>query len=172
MPLPDQHHDTLKLEDLKTVNHYAESTKSLTFLPIVHERQTQRMKTRSEWFLKSSELLRFNLRYIYLIFLFCNIEENNGSNMTPLSSSSNANRSQSMNTSKSLIRKTSSKEKRIVRRTSSKKDKENGNEHLLVKCDAKNSFTLPASFQKVTDSDCTECNVQQMNISYSYKPHV
>ncbi len=43
--------EALNLEDLKTVNRYAESTKSLTFLPIVHERQTQRMKTRSEWFL-------------------------------------------------------------------------------------------------------------------------
>lgn len=48
------HSEMLKLEDLKTVNHYAESTKSLTFLPIVHERQTQRMKTRSEWFLNPS----------------------------------------------------------------------------------------------------------------------
>jgi hypothetical protein len=43
--------EALNLEDLKTVNRYAESTKSLTFLPIVHERQTQRMETRSEWFL-------------------------------------------------------------------------------------------------------------------------
>lgn len=48
----------LKLEDLKTVNRYAESTKSLTFLPIVHERQTQRMKTRSEWFLNPSTFKR------------------------------------------------------------------------------------------------------------------
>lgn len=43
--------ESLNLDDLKIVNRYAESTKSLTFLPIVHERQTQRMKTRSEWFL-------------------------------------------------------------------------------------------------------------------------
>lgn len=51
------HPDTLQLDDLKNVNHYAESTKSLSFLPIVHERQTQRMKTRSEWFLKPSNVL-------------------------------------------------------------------------------------------------------------------
>ena len=51
------HSEMLKLEDLKSVNHYAESTKSLTFLPIVHERQTQRMKTRSEWFLNPSKFL-------------------------------------------------------------------------------------------------------------------
>lgn len=44
-----------QMDNLKNVNQYAESTKSLTFLPIVHERQTQRMKTRSEWFLKSSK---------------------------------------------------------------------------------------------------------------------
>lgn len=49
------HAEMLKLEDLKTVNRYAESTKSLTFLPIVHERQTARMKTRSEWFLNPSK---------------------------------------------------------------------------------------------------------------------
>jgi len=41
----------LSLEQLKCVNKYAESTKSLSFLPIVHERQTARMKSRSEWFL-------------------------------------------------------------------------------------------------------------------------
>lgn len=48
------------MDNLKNVNQYAESTKSLTFLPIVHERQTQRMKTRSEWFLKSSKMILFS----------------------------------------------------------------------------------------------------------------
>ena len=42
----------LSLDELKTVNKYAESTKSLSFLPLVHERQTQRMNIRSQWFLQ------------------------------------------------------------------------------------------------------------------------
>lgn len=36
---------------LKEVNCHAENTRSLSFLPIVHERQAARMRTRSEWFL-------------------------------------------------------------------------------------------------------------------------
>ncbi|XP_074605073.1 uncharacterized protein LOC141858270 [Brevipalpus obovatus] len=47
--------ESLNLEQLRQVNRYAESTKSLSFLPIVHERQTQRMKTRSEWFLNPND---------------------------------------------------------------------------------------------------------------------
>lgn len=41
----------MTLEELRAVNRYAESTKSLSYLPLVHERQTARMRTRSEWFL-------------------------------------------------------------------------------------------------------------------------
>lgn len=39
-------------EDLRDVNQHAEQTRSLTFLPEVHERQTQRMRERSQWFLQ------------------------------------------------------------------------------------------------------------------------
>ncbi|XP_059622945.1 uncharacterized protein LOC132266119 isoform X2 [Phlebotomus argentipes] len=45
----ESHHMTM--EELRAVNRYAESTKSLSYLPQVHERQTARMRTRSEWFL-------------------------------------------------------------------------------------------------------------------------
>lgn len=41
----------MTLDELRDVNRYAESTKSLSYLPLVHERQTARMRTRSEWFL-------------------------------------------------------------------------------------------------------------------------
>ncbi|KAG5865013.1 hypothetical protein JTB14_017216 [Gonioctena quinquepunctata] len=44
----------MTLDELKAVNKYAESTRSLSYLPQVHERQTERMKTRSQWFLASS----------------------------------------------------------------------------------------------------------------------
>lgn len=93
----------------------------------------------------------------------------NPSSGTPLSA--NVNRSQSISTqSKSLIRKTSSKEKRIVRRSSSKKDKENGNEHLILKSDMKNNYS--SSSKKVLDSECTECSVRQMNVKFTYKPRL
>ncbi|KPM08971.1 RhoGAP domain containing protein [Sarcoptes scabiei] len=54
MPSSSVNKNGNRLEHLKNVNQYAESTKSLSFLPIVHERQTQRMIIRSEWFLKQS----------------------------------------------------------------------------------------------------------------------
>ncbi|XP_030745707.1 uncharacterized protein LOC115874630 isoform X2 [Sitophilus oryzae] len=44
----------MTLDELKAVNAYAESTRSLSYLPQVHERQTERMKTRSQWFLGPS----------------------------------------------------------------------------------------------------------------------
>ncbi|CAD7081230.1 unnamed protein product [Hermetia illucens] len=44
-------HHHMTMDELRAVNRYAESTKSLSYLPQVHERQTARMRTRSEWFL-------------------------------------------------------------------------------------------------------------------------
>ncbi|KAK9737288.1 hypothetical protein QE152_g10836 [Popillia japonica] len=44
----------MTLEELRAVNRYAESTRSLSYLPQVHERQTARMRTRSQWFLAPS----------------------------------------------------------------------------------------------------------------------
>jgi hypothetical protein len=41
----------MTLDELRAINRYAESTRSLSFLPQVHERQAARMRTRSEWFL-------------------------------------------------------------------------------------------------------------------------
>ncbi|XP_020295131.1 uncharacterized protein LOC109860458 isoform X2 [Pseudomyrmex gracilis] len=40
-----------RLDELRAINRYAESTRNLTYMPQVHERQTERMRTRSEWFL-------------------------------------------------------------------------------------------------------------------------
>lgn len=48
--------DAVKLEELRSVNKHAERTRSLSFLPQVHERQTQRMKMRSEWFLTPEQV--------------------------------------------------------------------------------------------------------------------
>nr|XP_022901435.1 uncharacterized protein LOC111414351 isoform X2 [Onthophagus taurus] len=44
----------MTLDELRAVNRYAESTRSLSYLPQVHERQTERMRTRSQWFLAPS----------------------------------------------------------------------------------------------------------------------
>ncbi|XP_017783230.1 PREDICTED: uncharacterized protein LOC108567337 isoform X2 [Nicrophorus vespilloides] len=44
----------MTLDELRDVNRYAESTRSLSYLPLVHERQTERMRTRSQWFLAPS----------------------------------------------------------------------------------------------------------------------
>lgn len=46
--------DVTSENELRALNRYAEATRSLSVLPMVHERQTQRMKTRSEWFLQDS----------------------------------------------------------------------------------------------------------------------
>lgn len=85
---------------------------------------------------------------------------------------------------KQLVRRTSSKEKRLVRRSSSKKDKENGNEHKshqthstgyqVSPTSAPNTDANPivGSTALVSESDCTECDVQQLNITLTYKPRI
>lgn len=58
-----------QMEELKSANRYAESTKSLTYLPIIHDRQKKRMSARSEWFLAHSIILFcFVLTFIYNLF--------------------------------------------------------------------------------------------------------
>ncbi|XP_026332030.1 uncharacterized protein LOC113239318 isoform X2 [Hyposmocoma kahamanoa] len=47
----------MTLEELRAINKYAEATKSLSYLPQVHERQRSRMRARSEWFLQPAPSL-------------------------------------------------------------------------------------------------------------------
>ncbi|XP_076052991.1 uncharacterized protein LOC143032326 isoform X5 [Oratosquilla oratoria] len=118
----------MTLDELRQVNRYAESTKSLSYLPQVHERQTERMRTRSEWFLAHSP---------------------QPSPLTPLEvecqpHAVNILRSESINRPPSgggssesigrVVRRSSSKDKerRLVRRSSSKKDKENGQKGVVA----------------------------------------
>ncbi|KAH9392788.1 hypothetical protein TYRP_005876 [Tyrophagus putrescentiae] len=172
------HAEMLKLEDLKTVNRYAESTKSLTFLPIVHERQTARMKTRSEWFLNPKESPNSSSGDSS-----AGNSSGSSSGTSPLSSSaanvlaassaSTSVRSQPLATTistqqvvsnKPLIRKSSSgKEKRLIRRTSSKKDKENGGGGGGEK-------KVGGGGPSFTEADCTRESVRQMNVTFTYKP--
>ncbi|XP_044736827.1 uncharacterized protein LOC123298796 [Chrysoperla carnea] len=128
----------MTLDELRAVNRYAESTKSLTYLPQVHERQTKRMLTRSEWFLTpvavecagcggSLELAHETLT---------------GSDGSPLSATSNLlKRSSSGNIvagvvlsasaesvqKRPSVRRTNSRDKRhYLHRSSSRRNKENG----------------------------------------------
>ncbi|XP_075679308.1 uncharacterized protein LOC113798308 isoform X3 [Dermatophagoides pteronyssinus] len=182
-----------QMDNLKNVNQYAESTKSLTFLPIVHERQTQRMKTRSEWFLKSrgensgggglgNHSNNSSFRSQNLL----------SSSTIPTSlSSSSTSSATTTTTTKGLIKKTSSKEKRdkvLLRRTSSKKSEKpcfnNNNNNLSNESTAinnsqkstqdvsKNSNNKFSSImmKKINDHDCTERSIRQTTIKYSYKP--
>ncbi|RWS30956.1 uncharacterized protein B4U80_09792 [Leptotrombidium deliense] len=153
--------ESINLDQLKIVNRYAESTKSLSFLPMVHERQTQRMKTRSEWFLNPSG------------------EAESVSVSPPQSHSA------SKCVQKPIIRRTSSKEKRLVRRSSSKKDKENGKSvpntpvsaGLPVSGDMSSEMPgvgtdLGSSSGCNTESECTEMDVQSFHFTLTYKPRI
>ncbi|KFM81837.1 hypothetical protein X975_25809, partial [Stegodyphus mimosarum] len=121
-------------DELKAVNRYAESTKSLSFLPQVHERQTARMRTRSEWFLNPSPCPSPTPFHVppeideneEIAFKQMKTSDSKrGSNASSISSNSLLN---SVGSDKQLVRRSSGKEKRLVRRSSSKskRDKENG----------------------------------------------
>ena len=133
-PITEEQLQELSLDKLKMVNRYAESTKSLSFLPMVHERQTARMKTRSEWFLNPSETSggesedeqhRQSSHATHSGFSLIGSGMLASSRLESVVGGSSS--SSSSGRSKAIVRKSSSKEKRLVRRSSSsKKDKENG----------------------------------------------
>ncbi|GIY14404.1 rho GTPase-activating protein 20 [Caerostris darwini] len=123
-------------DELKAVNRYAESTKSLSFLPQVHERQTARMRTRSEWFLNPSPCPsptpiqvppEIDENEEVAIKLMRTSDSKRGSNASSVSSSSLLN-TVGGGSDNQLVRKPSGKGNRLVRRSSSKskRDKENG----------------------------------------------
>ncbi|XP_076329188.1 uncharacterized protein LOC143235176 isoform X5 [Tachypleus tridentatus] len=130
--------EDLTLDELKVFNHYAESTKSLSFLPQVHERQTARMRTRSEWFLNPSPCpsptpVSMPLEAKETSAGAAKVMKIEGTQRTSiassLSSGSVAGAAAPCSASeRHLIRRTSSKEKKLIRRSSSKnkQDKENG----------------------------------------------
>ncbi|GFT68395.1 rho GTPase-activating protein 20 [Nephila pilipes] len=123
-------------DELKAVNRYAESTKSLSFLPQVHERQTARMRTRSEWFLNPSPCPsptpiqvppEIDENEEVAIKLMRTNDSKRGSNASSVSSSSLLN-TVGGGSDNQLVRRPSGKGSRLVRRSSSKskRDKENG----------------------------------------------
>ncbi|KAK4305768.1 hypothetical protein Pmani_022356 [Petrolisthes manimaculis] len=177
----------MTLDELRQVNRYAESTKSLSYLPQVHERQTERMRTRSEWFLSHSPHasplppvdVECQPHAVYVL--------RPGSNNRPPSGGG------SSEAVGSMVRRSSSKDKerRLVRRSSSKKDKENGQKGSRgrsASADVKagggagGEYTSsprrrptppgPDPAIPLTDQDCTETDVQRVHVSLTYKPRI
>ncbi|KAK4305767.1 hypothetical protein Pmani_022356 [Petrolisthes manimaculis] len=153
----------------------------------VHERQTERMRTRSEWFLSHSPHasplppvdVECQPHAVYVL--------RPGSNNRPPSGGG------SSEAVGSMVRRSSSKDKerRLVRRSSSKKDKENGQKGSRgrsASADVKagggagGEYTSsprrrptppgPDPAIPLTDQDCTETDVQRVHVSLTYKPRI
>ncbi|KAL1122628.1 hypothetical protein AAG570_002955 [Ranatra chinensis] len=144
------HHMTL--EELRAVNRYAESTKSLSYLPQVHERQTARMRTRSEWFLNPGQRMACSMDSDPTLHVL------RGSNN--LSSSGNIggaglSASAESVSKRSCVRRNSSRSRH--NRTSSRRNKENGNK-------------AGGAAQKSQPSP--EATHHQIQITVTYKPRI
>ncbi|KAK3885497.1 hypothetical protein Pcinc_010238 [Petrolisthes cinctipes] len=154
---------------------------------LVHERQTERMRTRSEWFLSHSPHasplppvdVKCQPHAVYVL--------RPGSNNRPPSGGG------SSEAVGSMVRHSSSKgkERRLVRRSSSKKDKEygqKGSRGRSASADVKagggagGEYTSsprrhptqpgPDPAIPLTDQDCTETDVQRVHVSLTYKPRI
>ncbi|XP_071551482.1 uncharacterized protein [Panulirus ornatus] len=176
----------MTLDELRQVNRYAESTKSLSYLPQVHERQTERMRTRSEWFLSHSPHdppltpvdVECQPHAVYIL-------RSGSINRPPSGGGSSENVGSS-------VRRSSSKDKdrKLVRRSSSKKDKENGQKGSRGRSSSADVKTpphggdymssprrrvtppVPDPSPALTDHDCTETDVQRVHVSLTYKPRI
>lgn len=118
----------MTLEELRAVNRYAESTRSLSYLPLVHERQTERMKTRSQWFLAPSVdcfscggSLDMPLNEINVGSLTSAILRKSSSGTIGLSLSA-----ESIQKRPSIRRVNSRNDKRYMHRSTSRRTKQNG----------------------------------------------
>ncbi|XP_042222431.1 uncharacterized protein LOC121866734 isoform X5 [Homarus americanus] len=176
----------MTLDELRQVNRYAESTKSLSYLPQVHERQTGRMRTRSEWFLSHSP----HASPLTPVDVECQphavyILRSGSINRPPSGGGSSENVGSS-------VRRSSSKDKdrKLVRRSSSKKDKENGQKGSRGRSSSADVKTpphagdymssprrratppVPDPSPALTDHDCTETDVQRVHVSLTYKPRI
>ncbi|XP_012220099.1 unconventional myosin-IXa-like isoform X2 [Linepithema humile] len=113
---------SMTLDELRAVNRYAESTKSLSYLPQVHERQAARMRTRSEWFLTPMEgrLTAIDSDPTTIHILHGSNRSSSGNIAAGLSASA-----ESVKRLPSL-RRNSSRDKQRLHRASSRRNKENG----------------------------------------------
>ncbi|KAL6424052.1 hypothetical protein ACFW04_009744 [Cataglyphis niger] len=111
----------MTLDELRAVNRYAESTKSLSYLPQVHERQAARMRTRSEWFLTpvGERLVGTDSDPTAIHVLRGSNRSSSDNIATGLSASAES-------VKRPSLRRTSSREKQRLHRSSSRRNKENG----------------------------------------------
>ncbi|XP_069167383.1 uncharacterized protein RhoGAP71E isoform X7 [Procambarus clarkii] len=152
----------------------------------VHERQTERMRTRSEWFLShsphTSPLTPVDVECQPLAVY---ILRSGSINRPPSGGGSSENVG-------ITVRRSSSKDKdrKLVRRSSSKTDKENGQKGSRGRsssADVKASShagdymsspcrraapPVPDPSPTLTDHDCTETDVQRVHVSLTYKPRI
>lgn len=186
-PLPKAHHqaksaagdktneamieeEIKNLDQLKTLNIFAESTKSLTYLPQVHERQTVRMKNRSEWFLTPNE--QSTAKSDDDLHASSMFSSQFGKSGAGPSTSGYKDSGVNGTRSKAIIRKTSSKDKRIIRRSSSKKDKENGNQGLgAVASTSSQQSAAPRVFGMLS-TDPAPLSKDDNKTGSSYKPRL
>lgn len=159
------HHMTL--EELRAVNRYAESTKSLSYLPQVHERQTERMRTRSEWFLTPTAAAQFECAYGGCLDSDPTLHVLRGANVRSSSSNIGAGLSASAESvqKRPSLRRTNSrseKTRHLVHRNSSRRNKENGqratdrSERVDRACGS-GEYTPPSD---------------QLNVTLAYKPRI
>ncbi|BET03469.1 RhoGAP domain [Nesidiocoris tenuis] len=115
----------MTLEELRAVNRYAESTKSLSYLPQVHERQTARMRTRSEWFLNPGYRLAASMDSDPTLHVLRG--SNNLTSSTNMGSAGLSASAESV-TKRSCVRRNSSRSRH--NRPASRRNKENGSKSL------------------------------------------
>ncbi|CAD6237674.1 GSCOCG00008295001-RA-CDS [Cotesia congregata] len=195
-------HAAMTLDELRAVNRYAESTKSLSYLPQVHERQTARMRTRSEWFLTPvGERLAGTDSDPTAIHILRGSNRSSSDNIaTGLSASAES-------VKRPSLRRTASREKSRIHRSSSRRHKENGtkNRGSIDPCKSRSMETMkmkrasqepaekipknksdellndesPYSREFINDQtadigpqDCTEKDEHRFHVTLTYKPRI
>ncbi|XP_031342088.1 uncharacterized protein LOC116169999 isoform X1 [Photinus pyralis] len=141
----------MTLDELRAVNRYAESTRSLSYLPQVHERQRARMLTRSQWFLTPSVECTSCGGSLDLALADANVsaltnallrKSSSGTIVGAVGLSLSAESIQR----KPSIRRTNSRDKRhYLHRSNSRRNKENGSRSNSFK--TRNSSSRPGSFK-------------------------
>ncbi|CAH1985181.1 unnamed protein product [Acanthoscelides obtectus] len=149
----------MTLDELKAVNKYAESTRSLSYLPQVHERQTERMKTRSQWFLGPSVECTSCGGSVDLplneadVSALTNALLRRSSSGTIVGIAGLSLSAESIQKRPSLKR-SNSRDKRYLYRSASKRNKENGSRSNSFKSrgERKSSNSRPGSFKLKYDN--------------------
>ncbi|XP_049826049.1 uncharacterized protein LOC109598177 isoform X1 [Aethina tumida] len=160
----------MSLDELKAVNRYAESTKSLSFLPQVHERQTQRMKTRSQWFLGPSVectscggSLDIPLNEADISML-SNTLLRRSSSGTVVGIAGLSLSAESIQKRPS-VKRSNSRDKRYIQRSASRRNKENGSRSNSFKGrgERKSTSSRPGSFKLKYENISRSCSFKTKN---------